>query len=326
MTDFAPRASASPQDHAGLTLVAHRSLWRDALDRLLANKLAVVGLIIVLALFVVAIIGPQLAPYDYLAQNIRSRYQSPSAEHWLGTDGLGRDMLSRLIYGARYALLVAFSVTAFSLMLGTALGAIAGYSGGKVDAFIVWLCDLVMSIPSLLLIVVVSVSLRRPVTYWMEDMYLATKNPIFRETTWIEFALVFGALAIVRSPRDARLIRGQILSIRHKNYVLAAHALGIPRRKILLSYVIPNALGPVIVAASASLGEAMVLESAFSFLGVGMSANVPSWGNMIREGLRLWQTYPYLLAIPAAVLATAALAFNFLGDGLNDALNPRQWQ
>lgn len=310
----------------GLADSRHYSLWRDAFDRLVANKLAIVGMIIVLMLLFTAIAGPYITPYDFLSQDLSVRNQPPSAVHWLGTDDLGRDVLSRVIYGARTATIVAFSVTTVSLIIGITLGSLAGYTGGKADSFIIWLADMTMSIPGLLLAVVINVSLKIPISRWMDNMYLATKNTFFRQTIWVDFALVFGALALIQWPSYARLIRGQILTIRNKNYVLAARALGVPTRNILVRYVIPNALGPVIVALSAGLGQAMVLESAFSFLGVGVRPPLPSWGNMISDGLRVWRNYPYLLAAPAAVLGIVTVAFSFLGDGLNDALNPRQWK
>jgi ABC-type dipeptide/oligopeptide/nickel transport system permease subunit len=302
------------------------SLWRDAFARLIANRLAVAGMVIVLLLFFTAIAGPYITPYDFLSQDLTARNQLPSAAHWLGTDDLGRDVLSRIIYGARTATIVAFSVTSVSLIIGVALGSIAGYVGRKTDTFVIWLTDFVMSIPSLLLAVVINVSLKSPLTYWMDDMYLATRNTLFRQTIWVDFALVFGALALIQWPSYARLIRGQILTVRNKNYVLAARALGLPRRRILLRYIIPNALGPIVVAVSAGLGQAMILESAFSFLGVGVRPPMSSWGNMISDGLRVWRHYPHLLAVPAGVLGIITVAFSFLGDGLNDALNPRQWK
>lgn len=325
--------SQAPTSDAPITLSAdgfaeagRSSLWRDAFARLVANRLAVLGMIVVLALLFVAIAGPYITPYDFLSQNLEVRNQPPSATHWLGTDDLGRDVLSRIIYGARTATIVAFSVTAVSLIIGIVLGSLAGYAGGRTDSFIVWLADITMAIPALLLAVVINVSLKRPISAWMDDMYLATKNPFFRETIWVDFALVFGALALIQWPFYARLIRGQILTIRNKNYVLAARALGVRTHGTLVRYVIPNALGPVIVALSAGLGQAMVLESAFSFLGVGVRHPLPSWGNMISDGLRVWRSYPHLLAAPAIVLGIVTVAFSFLGDGLNDALNPQQWK
>src|SRR5690606_10794459 len=146
----------------------------------------------------------------------------------------------------------------------------------------------------------------------------------FRNSVLIDFALVFGAMALVTWPAYCRLVRAQVLSIRSRNYVTAARALGLPTRLILTRHIVPNALGPVIVAVSAGLGTAMVLESAFSFLGVGVHPPTPSWGNMISDGLRVWRAYPHILAAPAAVLGIVTIAFSFLGDGLNDALNPRR--
>ena len=302
------------------------SLWRDAWRRLIANRLAVIGLVVVALLLVIAIAGPWITPYDFLSQDGNARNQAPSLAHWFGTDDLGRDVLSRVIYGARTALLVAIVVTGIALAIGVALGAIAGYAGGRVDSFIMWLTDIAMSVPSLLLVVVINTSLKPPLGRWMDAMYLETLNPIFRETVWIDFILVFGSMALILWPPYARLIRGQVLSIRSRNYVTAARALGLPTGIIIRRYIVPNALGPVIVAVSAGLGNAMVLESAFSFLGVGVTPPTPSWGNMISDGLRVWRNYPHLLAAPAAVLGIATIAFSFLGDGLNDALNPKQWR
>jgi oligopeptide transport system permease protein len=299
------------------------NLWRDAWLRLKRNKLAMVGLAIIALLVIVAAIGPWLTPYDFLSQDQTARNAPPSWAHWFGTDDLGRDVLSRVIYGARTALLVAVVVTVFAAMLGTVLGAVAGYFGGWADRIIMWFTDITMSIPNLLLVVVINASLKPPLSNWMEERYLETLNPFYRNAIWIDFVLVFGSMALISWPPYARIVRAQVLSIRSRPYVTAARALGLPASIILLRYIIPNALGPLIVAVSAGLGTAMVLESAFSFLGVGVNPPVPSWGNMISDGLRVWQHYPHLLAAPAAVLGLATVAFSFLGDGLNDALNPR---
>ena len=281
---------------------------------------------LVLFVFFVAIFGPYITPYDFLSQDLYARNQAPSLLHWFGTDDLGRDVLSRVIYGARTAVVVAFSTVIFSLIIGLFMGALGGYFGGKVDSFVVWLIDITMSIPSLLLVIVINVSLKPPLVNWMDAQFLATGNAFYRNTIWVDFVLVFGSLALIKWPKAARIIRGQILSVRNKNYVLAAEAIGVPTSKIIRRYVIPNSIGPVIVYISAALGEAMVLESSFSFLGVGVRPPIPSWGNMISDGLRVWQLYPHVLAAPAAALAIVTIAFSFLGDGLNDALNPRQWK
>lgn len=302
------------------------SLFKDAFNRLIANKLAIIGLLVVALLFFIAIAGPSITPYDFLSQDLHARNQGPSLQHWFGTDDLGRDILSRVIYGARTAVVVAFSVTILSFLIGLVMGSLGGYLGGKVDAFVVWLIDIIMSIPSLLLVIVINVSMKPRLVNWMDAQFMATHNEFYRNTIWVDFVLVFGSLALIKWPKAARIIRGQILSIRNKNYVMAARALGVPTHKIILRYVIPNAIGPIVVFISATLGEAMVYESSFSFLGVGVRPPIPSWGNMISDGLRVWQLYPHILAAPAAILAIVTIAFSFLGDGLNDALNPRQWK
>ncbi|MEF3127065.1 ABC transporter permease [Rhizobium leguminosarum] len=299
------------------------SLWRDAWYRLKRNRLAIFGLVIVVILAFTAIFGPYLTPYDYLSQDLNARNVLPSLSHLFGTDDLGRDVFSRVVFGTRTAFLVAVIVTVFAVLIGLVLGAVAGFFGNPFDRAIMWLTDVTMSVPNLLLVVVINASLKSPISKWMEARYLATLNPFYRETMWVDFILVFGSMALISWPPYARLVRAQVLSIRSRPYITAAQALGLSNWIIIKRYVIPNALGPLIVSVSAGLGTAMVLESAFSFLGVGVNPPTPSWGNMISDGLRVWQHYPHLLAAPAAVLGLASVAFSFLGDGLNDALNPR---
>lgn len=313
--------SADPAFHAPAQPPA--SLWRDAAARMRRNKPAMFGLATVVLLLLTALLSPVLTPYDFLSQDFEARSAPPSLAHPFGTDELGRDVLSRVIHGARTALFVAIVVTAISALLGVALGVCAGFFGGFPDRLVMWLADMTMSVPSLLLVVVINSSLKIPITNWMEQRYLATGLALFRDTTWVDFLLVFGSMAIISWPPYARLVRAQVRSVRSRPYVTAAHALGLPDRAIMARYILPNAMGPVIVAVSAGLGSAMVLESAFSFLGVGINPPTPSWGTMIADGLRVWQHHPHLLAIPAAVLGLASVAFSFLGDGLNDALNPR---
>jgi peptide/nickel transport system permease protein len=315
--------SAIPLSTVAIQEEAPVSLWRDAWYRLKRNKLAVFGLIVVAILAFTAIFGPYLTPYDYLSQDLQARNAVPSLQHLFGTDDLGRDVFSRVVFGTRTAFLVAVIVTVIAVFIGTILGAIAGFFGNPFDRVIMWLTDMTMSVPNLLLVVVINASLKSPITKWMEAQYLATLNPFYRQTIWVDFILVFGSMALISWPPYARLVRAQVLSIRSRPYITAAQALGLSNWIIMKHYVIPNALGPLIVSVSAGLGTAMVLESAFSFLGIGVNPPTPSWGNMISDGLRVWQHYPHLLAAPAAVLGLASVAFSFLGDGLNDALNPR---
>lgn len=299
------------------------SLWTDAWRRLKRNRLAIVGLAVIACLVFVAAFGPWLTPYDFLSQNLDARNLPPSFAHPFGTDDLGRDVLSRVIYGARTAFLVAVLVTVVAVLIGVALGAVAGFYGGRFDKALMWATDMTMSVPQLLLVVVINASLKQPITLWMEARYMETLNPFYRNSAIIDFVLVFGSMALISWPPYARLVRAQVLSIRNRPYVTAARALGLTNRIILTRYVLPNAAGSLIVAVSAGLGTAMVLESAFSFLGIGVNPPTPSWGNMISDGLRVWTNYPHLLLAPAAVLAVVTVAFNFLGDGLNDALNPK---
>ncbi|KKB06894.1 peptide ABC transporter [Devosia geojensis] len=314
-TAIEPTGASRPAEQAGL--------WSDAWARLRANRIAMVGLAFIALLILIAIFGPWLTPYDFLTQNLDARNLPPSMSHWLGTDELGRDVASRVIYGTRTAFLVAIVVTAISVVIGSTLGAIAGYFGGRADAVIMWFTDVFMSVPNLLLVIVINTSLKPPLGRWMDAMYLWSGNTLFRNTVLVDFIMVFGTISLVMWPPYARTVRAQILSVRSQPYVLAARSLGLPSRQIILRYLIPNSIGPLVVAVSAGLGGAMVLESAFSFLGVGVQPPTPSWGLMISDGLRTWQQYPHLLAAPAIALAIASVAFSFIGDGLNDALNPK---
>jgi peptide/nickel transport system permease protein len=309
----------------GLSKDRKYSLWKDAVARLMANKLAVVSLALVIFLIIISLIGPYITPYDFLSQDLDARSQPPSGEHWMGTDYLGRDVLSRVIYGARTATVTSFGVVAVSVFIGIILGSLSGYLGGRVDTFLMWITDLVMAVPPMLLAMVASVALRPMVAAWMERMYASTGNAFWRQTFWADIFLLVTVLTLVLWPTYARLIRGQIMTNKNKNYVLAARALGVPNFLILTRYIIPNSLGPVVVQLSAGLGSAMLWESAFSFLGIGVNPPIPSWGNMIGEGMDYWRNSPHLLAVPALVLGLMTVAFSFLGDGLNDALNPRQW-
>jgi ABC-type dipeptide/oligopeptide/nickel transport system permease subunit len=299
------------------------NLWRDAWKRLRRNELAGVGPCIVVLLVLVAAVGPWLTPYDFLSQNLDGRNLPPSLAHPFGTDDLGRDVISRVISGARTAFLVVVCVTAIALTIGVILGAIAGFYGRVFDRFMMWFTDMTMSVPQLLLVMVINASLKQPISTWMEAMHQQSYNPIWRNSAMIDFVLVFGSMALISWPPYARLVRAQVLSIRNRPYVTAARALGLTNRIIQRRYVMPNAMGPLIVAVSAGLGTAMVLERAFSFLGVGGNPPMPSWGSMISDGPRVWTNYPHLFVAPAGVLAMVTVSFNFLGDGLNGALNPK---
>ncbi|OIO96861.1 MAG: hypothetical protein AUK03_03255 [Anaerolineae bacterium CG2_30_64_16] len=300
-----------------------RSLWGDALRKLVSNRLSVIGIVITTLLIFTAIFGPTLAPYGYTEQNLLRPAELPSADHWLGTDELGRDLFTRIIYGARTAVLVAVFSTTLSVILGVLIGTLAGYAGKWVDALVIRFTDIIMSIPSLLLAAMIAATLKQPVIQWARNVYAQTHWSVFANTTWLDLVIVFGGLSFVAWPVYARLIRGQILSLREKEYVEAARAVGVTGRGIALRYLLPNGLGPIIVYMTFSLSGAMVLESSLSFLGIGVMPPQASWGNMISSNIGSWSYRPWLVAVPAATLAIVTLGINFLGDGLNDALNPR---
>jgi peptide/nickel transport system permease protein len=276
-----------------------------------------------LLLLFIAVFGPALAPYAYTEQDLMNVAQLPSAEHWLGTDEIGRDLFSRVLYGARTATLVAFFSTSVSMLIGLALGAIAGYGGRWADMIIGRLTDVVMSMPGVLLAALVAVSLKEPIVGWAQRVYDETGFFLFADTTWLDLLVIFGGLAFIQWPGYARLIRGQIFALREEQYVQAAKSIGVSELKIAMRHLLPNALGPVIVAMTFSLSGAMVAESSLSYIGVGVKPPQASWGNMIASNIGSWSYRPWLVAVPAITLAIVTLGINFLGDGLNDALNPK---
>jgi peptide/nickel transport system permease protein len=303
--------------------VAVRSLWRDALGRLLRNNLSLIGLAITLVFVFLAIFGPYLAPYAYQQQDLRRTNELPSMDHWLGTDSLGRDFLSRVLWGARTAIIVASFVTSISVTLGILLGGVAAYLGGFADSVIGRVIDVAQSVPTIMLAILVDAAVKKPVSNVFEAAYQATGIEFFRGSILLDYLITLAAIAAVSWPAYARLIRGQIFSLRQQGYVEAARATGVPGVRILLRHIVPNALGPIIVAATFGFSNAMVLEASLSYLGIGIQPPAASWGAMINDNLHQWRIRPYLVAVPAVVLGIATLAVNFLGDGLNDALNPR---
>jgi peptide/nickel transport system permease protein len=311
---------------AALTIrqpVRVRSLWRDAVGRLLRNRLSVVGMTITLVFLFLAAFGPVLAPYPYQQQDLRRTNELPSGDHWLGTDDLGRDFLSRVMWGARTAIIVASFVTSIAVTLGILLGGFAAYLGGFADWTVGRLIDVAQSVPTIMLALLVDTAVKKPVASAFEAAYQLTGLEFFKGSILLDYLITLAAIAAVSWPTYARFIRGQILSLRVQGYVEAARATGVPGGRILLRHIVPNALGPIIVAATFGFSTAMILEASLSYLGIGIQPPAASWGAMINDNLHQWRNRPYLVAVPAVVLGIATLAINFLGDGLNDALNPR---
>ncbi len=296
----------------------HRSLWVDAFQRLLRNKAAVIGLGFILFVVLVAIFADVLAPYSYRDQDLGSVYQPPSREHLLGTNQYGKDVLSLLIYGARVSITVGLVAQLIIVLVGVPIGAISGFLGGRVDMIIMRFVDIMYAFPDLLLIIIVMTFIKGALPKAGGPL-----APLARLNELTGGLLgVFIALGLTWWLTVARLVRGQILSLKERDYILAAQAVGVPSRRIMVRHLIPNALAPVIVAATLGVPQAIMMEAGLSFIGMGVDPPTPSWGMMIQEGAHAIRGYPYLVLSPAAAIALTMLSFNFLGDGLRDALDP----
>jgi len=304
--------------------IKQRSLWLDALERLVRNKAAMLGLIIATVVVFTAVFGPYFAPHDYLRTNLANKAASPTMGNPMGTDLIGRDILSRMMAGARTAVFVALVSLSIGTFIGIAVGAVAAYAGGNVDDILMRITDVTFGFPDLLLVVFLSVALRQPVVEWVGQLYTKTQWGILKETIFLDYLMVFGALALVNWAGTARLIRGQILSLKEQDFIRAVYALGVPGRQIITRHLVPNSMAPIMVSLSIGVGGAMLAESSLSFLGLGIQPPGASWGNMISENLLTWRQYPHLVAMPGITLAVAVFGFNFLGDGINDAMNPKQ--
>jgi len=302
-------------------LLERRRRWREFWRRFSRNRLAVVGLILVSLMFFTGIFAPWLAPYSYTEQNLDAVEQMPSLAHPLGTDELGRDQLSRIIWGARTAVIVAPSATFVGVALGLLMGALAGYFGGLVEAVIMRLADILFAFPGLLFALLVAATLQPGIEGWLK-----TIEPLqgFVKAGYAEFLVVIIALSVVGWPGMARLVRGQILSLKEAEFVEAARAIGSSPWRILWRHILPNAMAPVVVAISMRMGGAILAETTLSFLGIGIRPPTASWGAMIYDNYTFWRSpaAPVLLWLPGLIVGSLVFAFNFLGDGLNDALNP----
>jgi ABC-type dipeptide/oligopeptide/nickel transport system permease subunit len=289
--------------------------------RILANPPAAVGAVIIALVFFSAIFAPVLAPYPYDKQDLSAVEQPPSAAHWLGTDQLGRDVFSRIIWGSRSAVFVIVMVTVVNLVIGLPLGALAGYLGGWADTIIMRLADILFAFPGLLFVFFIAATIKPGILEWAKSVGLTD----LARSGYLDYAVVIIALGVIGWAGLARLIRAQVMSIREREYVIGAQAIGVSTWQIITRHVLPNAMAPIIIALSMGMGDIAMSEGYLSFLGIGLQPPAPSWGNLIFENSRYWRSFPkmiWLLWIPGAVLAAVVFAFNFFGDGLNEALNP----
>jgi ABC-type dipeptide/oligopeptide/nickel transport system permease subunit len=312
-----------------LQLYQSRPAWYETWRRFVRNKPALIGSVIILVLVLVAVLAPVLAPYDFAKTDLNNVEKPPSAAHWFGTDQLGRDMLSRLIYGARSVVFVIVVVSTISLTLGLTLGALAGYFGGWVDTLISRIIDFLFAFPDLLFIFFIAATIKPGLVNSLKSF--GQTNNIqwlvdFVRSGYADYLVVMIALSVLGWAGLARLVRGQILSLREKDFVLSAQAVGVPTRKIIFRYLIPNALAPILVAISMGLGGIALSEGILAYLGIGLQPPNPSWGIILADNAgRYWREWPemlWLVFLPFVVMASVVFAFNFVGDGLNEALNP----
>lgn len=297
----------------------HRGARTRALARFARHRMAVVGATFLALVALVAIGAPQLSPYRYDRQDLFAIYHPPTSGHWAGTDALGRDVLARLMYGARVSMSVGIASTTLVLTVGVPMGLAAGYFGGTFDLLLMRFVDIVYAIPYLLLVVLLQTfftaflpTVRRGPLVWLH---------VLNHTTGGLAAIVM-ALSLVGWLDVARVVRGQTLTLRHREFVVAAESLGALDRRIIGAHLLPNVAAPIIVMATLLIPTFVIAEAGLSFLGLGVQPPVPSWGIMIAEGIDSIESYPRLVIAPGLALAMALLSLNFVGDGLRDALDP----
>ena len=294
-TPLAKTAIAVPQTQEKPSL----GYWQDAWLRLRTDKMAMAGLWFIVGLLLLAIIGPWCCSYGYAEQNYLSVNQPPSWEHLFGTDMLGRDLFVRVLYGARISLSIGIVASLINLVIGVVYGGISGLLGGRVDRIMMNIVDVLYGIPTLLYVILLMV--------------------VFKPG----LVNIFLALGISYWLQMARTVRGQVLTLREQEYVLAARSMGASQWRILMKHLLPNSVGVIVVSMSLSIPDAIFTEAFLSFIGLGVSAPMASWGVLASEGVNSLKAYPFQLFFPAVAISLTMLAFNFLSDGLRDALDPK---
>ncbi len=275
------------------------SLWTDAWHRLARNRLAVAGGILLLLLTVACVVGPLLSPYGYEDTNLNNTFAPPGPAHWLGTDQLGRDLLTRLLVGGRISIGVGLCATVVALTIGVAYGAIAGFFGGKTDTVMMRIVDIMYALPFTIFVILLMVFFGRNIV------------------------LIFVAIGAVEWLTMARIVRGQVQSLKRMEFVEAARTLGFSNGRIIVRHMLPNILGPIIVYATLTIPAVMLLEAFLSFLGLGVQPPLSSWGVLIKDGAEKMEEFWWLLVFPGTVFSLTLFSLNFLGDGLRDALDVR---
>lgn len=298
------------------------SLWKDAWLRLRKNKMAVFAVIVLTLIALTSILGPHFLSFSYEETNLEIGATAPSGDHWLGTDKLGRDQLSRIVYGGRVSLMVGLVATAVSLTIGVLWGTISGFVGGKLDALMMRIVDIMYALPFTIFVILLMVIARDAgvaIEVWLLET-IGWETDIANKWNLI---LLFGAIGAVEWLTMARIVRGQVLSLRRMEFIEACTSLGLSRRRIILRHLIPNVLGPIVVYTTLTIPAVMLLEAFLSFLGLGIQPPRSSWGLLIKEGSEMMEEAPWLLLYPGLLFSLTLFSLNFLGDGLRDALDPK---
>ena len=278
----------------------NNSLWSDAIHRLTRNKAAMLSGFILILLIIAAALAPWVTPYGYEEMDFNNMTATPpSSDHLLGTDAQGRDLLTRILYGARVSLLVGFVATGVALIIGVSWGIIAGYAGGKVDQIMMRIVDILYGLPFIIFIILLMV--------------------VFGSNLW----LLFAAIGAVEWLTMARIVRAQVIGLKNQEFVLAAKAMGVSNLSLFRRHLLPNILGPIAVYATLTIPQVMLLESFLSFLGLGIQPPMSSWGSLINDGVQYMEEFSWLLIYPGITFTITLFALNFFGDGLRDALDPK---
>ena len=293
--------------------------WQDAWRRFKKNMPAMIAGVVLVLIVLLAIFGPMLSPYTYDQQVRSDRNQFPSSEHWFGTDKLGRDLYVRTLYGARISLSIGLVASLINLTIGVLYGGLSCYLGGKADNIMMRIVDILYAVPLLLYVIMLQVVLEQPI----KNLFQTSKFFGLFKALGPELILIYIVLGSVYWVGTARMVRGQVLAIKNQEFVLAAKAQGAGTMRIILRHLTPNAIGQIIVMTMMSIPNAIFTESFLSFIGIGVSAPMASWGSLASDAYKALQSFPYLLFYPAGAICITVLAFNILGDGLRDALDPR---
>lgn len=283
--------------HVGDVSFVVRPNWWQRFKR---NRLAVIGACIIITMIVLAIIGPMVSPYSYADQSLLEANQGPSLVHWFGTDTLGRDIYTRVMYGARISLTIGIVAGLLNLFIGVMYGGVSGYLGGKVDYIMMAIVDVLYGIPLLLYVILLMVIIGPGLTS------------------------IFAALGIAYWLNMARIVRSQIMKVKEEEYVIAAESMGIPKWRILWRHILPNCVGPIIITLTLAIPEAIFTEAFLSFIGLGVNAPMASWGVLAAEGISSMRSYPFQLIFPALAISITMLGFVFLGDGVRNIFDPKE--